>query len=223
MILRFVLPYMSYEDVGKIKSSLSKEDLKFYFIERFNLTGNDARIINDELELYPALMERLVNGDKVMDTILKSQLITDSRLKIRMYLAVKRNDNRLMSYFNDNFYMINNQMCNLSVSLKSISELLLLPFPFVLDGRSFEYLRGEQVIRIKNSENSNVVCTVDLYRRRALLLENGYENKDIAFMLGNVELVRDLLYLYNTKKKRKIENGTDEYRRPKIRRRQSPC
>lgn len=217
MILRLTLPYMSFEDVGKIKDSLTKEDLKFYFIERFNLTGNDAKIISDELEIYPALMERLVNRDKMIENVLSNQFITDSRLKVRMYLALQRNDNRLLKYYNDNFYMINEQVHNINVD---VERLLLLPFPFVLDDRRFEYSYEEQTVKITNTSSNNVICVIDLNNGRASLIENGYENKDIAFMLMNVEFIKELLFLYNTKpKKRRLDGNNHGHRRPKVRRR----
>lgn len=220
MILKLTLPFMSFEDVSKIRDLITKDDIKFYFIERFNLKGNDVKIIQEELELYPALMERLVDKERMIEKVLSNQFITDARLKVRMYLALKRNDNRLLKYYNDNFYMLNDQIKNIQLTKFDIDKLLTLPFPFNLDDRLFRYSSSTHTITIKNTTTNNVICIVDISKMEASLVENGDQNKDIWFMLTNIEFIKDLLDVYNNPKKRKMSRDiTNGHRRPKIRRR----
>lgn len=215
MILKLILPFMSFEDVSKIIDFITKDDIKFYFVERFNLQGNDVKIIQEELELYPALMERLVNKDQMIEKVLSNQFITDSRLKVRMYLALKRNDNRLLKYYNDNFYMLNdNNIKNIQLSKIDIDKFLTLSFPFSLYDRHFS--RSTHSIMIKNT-TGNVICVIDINKKEASFIENGNQNNDVWFMLTHVAFMN----VYNNNpKKRKIDRDiNNEHRRPKIRRR----
>jgi len=213
LALKLALPFMSLDDIGKILTYLSKDDLKFYFIERFKLHGVDAKIINNELDIYPALMDRITNSHDVMEKILNNRFICNPRLKVRMYLAVKNNNSVLMHYYNDNHHLLYKNYDHVTLTPNDIELLLGVPFPITIDDRRFVLYPHENQIKIHTADG-DTCCIIDLATRHALVVEN---NKDIVFVLCNLEILMSLYKGSNNK--RKIYKTLNGHRRPKIRRR----
>lgn len=215
--MKLSLPFMSLVDIRALKAAgmLSKDDFKYYLIERFNLEGDDIGIVNrDELSTaFPALKARLFDQNALSDRILSSEFITDARLKTRMYLAVKRSDNRLMDYYNQNYPFISGGG---KFYVSDIQQFLSIPMPFWLDDRRF-FFDGCHVKVTKRGVEGVVVCTIHCDTGQVSLVE-GDEHKDLRFILSNVEY----LLLYNEYPPHTTPPRRNEHRRPKIRRRLAP-
>lgn len=170
----------------------------------------------NDLPIYPALMDRLTRNEKIVDGIINNEFILDTRLKVRMYLAVKHNNNALMHYYNNNHYLLGGDHDTVSLSVNDVEFLAGLPFPFKMEDRAFDY--SPQDHKIKISVRNVVICTIDLNERLAVIVKKGTDHDDIHFMIRNVPFLKTvLLYKGDSTKKRK---GCDHgHRRPKIRRR----
>jgi hypothetical protein len=221
LALRLVLPFLTLGEVGEMLYFLTKEELQLYFVERFTLRKRDATILMNGLDIYPALMDRLVCHEQTIERIITSRFILDTRLRARMYLAVKYNNNALMHYYNDNHYILNGGKENVSLSANDVDGLLELPFPFEMDGRKFEYYPREHQVKIHVA--NVVICIVDLFEKKAIIvLKKGAAHDDIRFMIRNIEYLKTVLVYKDDSTKRKglrrhpPDNG---HRRPKIRRR----
>jgi hypothetical protein len=215
LVLRLALPFMTLGDVGNMLSFLTKEELKFYFVERFTLRKRDAMILMNDLHIYPALMDRLTCCEQTIDRIITNKFILDTRLKVRMYLAVKNNNNALMHYYNDNHYLLGDSKETVSLSVKDVEDLLELPFPFKMDGREFDYYPLEHQVRIHVANVA--ICIIDLFEKTAVIVKKDTAHDDIRFMIRNIQFLKTVL-IYNDPLHRKqcTDNG---HRRPKIRRR----
>ena len=94
-VLRLVLPFMETDDFEKIKDSLDKDMITHYYIERFNLVGNDRLLIMKGLQLYPALSDRLHRHEWLIEKV-RNNLFLNTREKVVIQRALKKSDNDML-------------------------------------------------------------------------------------------------------------------------------
>lgn len=179
----------------------------YYMCERFGFKNGVQFCITDgEFKTdCEATWDRVFNSDTLPDRILSNRFIgKNPRLKTRIYLGVKRNDKRLLSYYYDNYNTIKAD----AVTTMTIKDPLKLldNLPMTLGNRTMSYDVETCDILIADTDTGLLLGIIDC-SSGVIQLSDSVNNQDLVFLLQSSEM---FLTVYNRK-------DTSCHRRPKIR------
>ena len=218
LILRFTLPFLSISQILEMwaHNIIKGEDVAFYIVEKFNIVNfkileHPYKTIKTDNE---ATWDRIYNDDTLKDRILNNLFLNDNpRLKSRIYLAIKRNEPKLLKYYYDNYALVKKNNIKKMFIGDQASTLLYEMAPLSLDGREMKII--DHVLTIKNRHNITI-CVIYM-DGNVELVENG-ETRDLEFLLPIPESIT-CIYNGTQKTRKRQREGHHEHRRPKIRRR----
>lgn len=214
-ILRLTIRFLSITQVLDMWNSniITKEDVSFYICEKFDLKNNkNFQVLDDPYKTIKtdneATWDRIYNDDTLKERILNNRFLNDNaRLKSRIYLAIKRNDQRLMNYYYDNYALVKkNNIKTITIDRSTATKLYEIA-PMRLDDREMMFI--DHILTIKNKHNITI-CVV--YPEGNIELLNSPETMDLEFLL---QLPDSMVSIYNNiHPKKRLRGG--EHRRPKI-------
>lgn len=219
LILRFTLPFLSISEITEmwVHNIIKAGDVSFYISEKFNLLPDiNFQIVEQPFKVVKteneATWDRIYNDDTLKDRILNNPFINDNpRLKTRIYLAVKRNEPKLLKYYYDNYSLVKSNNTKKLFIGPNASTLLYEMAPMSLDGREMKII--DHVLTIKNPHNITIgIICMD---GNVELIEND-ETRDLEFLLPIPE---SMTCIYNSIHPSKRPRQWGKHRRPKIKKR----